>query len=506
MKKHRYFKFGVVLAGCMLLGAQSCTDLESEIFSQADSKNFPSNERELLSTIGGTYGELRNFIWAPWELIQSTTDEVVVPTRGPDWYDNGSWQQLAKHTWNPVSPGQINGAWNWGFTVIASANINIQALKESSLQVEGKETIVAELRMVRAFAYYWLCDMFGRVPILTEDTPAGNPPQNSRQEVFNFVESEIKAALPDLRNENTGVTYGRFNQAAANALLAKLYLNAEVFTGTARWQDAVAACDAVINSGQYSLNADFLANFAVNNDKNGSSKENIFVIPYDKTYADGQQQHWRTLHYALGGVYGMPGNPWNGWATRAEFYNTFTEDDKRKAMWLVGPQRNASGEIIRFKDAVDNVEKDLIFTPEITSLEKAFGNEGVRGLKYEVQRNNNRNGQDNDQAIFRYADVLLMKAEALVRLGNAGAALPLVNEVRERAGVPAFTEVTLDNLYMERGRELAWEGWRRNDMIRFGKYDDPYQFKTDTDPNKNLFPIPSQQISTNPNLTQNPGY
>jgi hypothetical protein len=280
-----------------------------------------------------------------------------------------------------------------------------------------------------------------------------------------------------------------------------------VYTGSARWADVVTATDAIINLGKYSLNANFLGNFAVNNDRNGSTVENIFVLPFDKTYAGGQVQHWRTLHYALGTKYGMPGNPWNGWATRAEFYNTFTEDDLRKQMWLVGPQTNAAGQVIRFKDAVDNQEKDLNFTPQITSLERALGNEGVRGLKYEIQRNNNRNDQDNDQVIFRYADVLMMKAEALLRQGNAAGALPLVNQVRARAGVPAFTSVTLDQLLEERGREFAWEGWRRNDLVRFGRFGTgTWQFKTLRDPSRNLFPIPAQQLSNNPNLTQNPGY
>jgi hypothetical protein len=507
MKINIYKKLiAVASLASMLVSAQSCTDLDSEIYSQAEASKFPSNETELLSTVGATYGTLRNFIWAPFEINETTTDELVVPTRGPDWYDNGSWQQLARHTWTPVSPGQINGAWEWAYSVIANTNLNLIALKESPLEVQGKETIVAELKVIRAFAYFWLMDWFGGVPIITEDTPAGSPEQNTRQEVFNFVEQELKEALPDLRDEASTAVYGRMTAGAANALLAKLYLNAEVYTGTPRWEDALAATNAIINSGKYSLIPDFLDLFAVNNASNESFKENIFVLPMDKNFACCQPWPWRTLHYAQGNVYGLPGNPWNGFATRAEFYNMFAEGDERKLQWLAGPQRNKAGEIITFQDAVDGVVKELNFTPKISSLERALGNEGVRNVKYQVQENNNTIWSDNDLVIFRYADVLLMKAEALLRLGNTAEALLLVNQVRERAGAAPRTTLTLGDMLGERGLELSWEGWRRNDLIRFGQWDDQWEFKTNSEPFRALFPIPAQQLSNNPNLVQNPGY
>ncbi|MCX2740059.1 RagB/SusD family nutrient uptake outer membrane protein [Pontibacter anaerobius] len=495
------------LAG-VLLGVQAC-ELDAEVFDQAEASKFPSNEEEFLSIVGSTYGQLRGFLDPVLVLNEATTDELVVPTRGPDWYDNGSWQQMAKHEWTPVSPGQMNGSWEWAYGIIASANINLAGLKNNNLEVQGKETVVSEVRMLRAFAYFWLLDMFGNVAILTEDTPPGNPPQNTRQEVYDFIEKEILESLPNLREDAGLATYSRFTQGAANTLLAKLYLNAEVYTGTPQWQKALDATNAVINSpAGFALNDDYLENFAVNNVRIADTyKENIFVIPYDKVLAGGMNMQMRTLHYAQGVVYGLAASPWNGFATRAEFYNKFSDTDKRKAMWLAGPQLDNSGQVITYTDAVDNKEKDLVFTPEISSLERALQNEGVRNVKYEVQRNNSRNDQDNDLVVFRYADVLLMKAEALLRLGNAGEALLLVNEVRERADVAPLTSITLDTLLEERGRELAWEGWRRNDLIRFGKYTgSTWQFKTNTQPHRILFPIPAQQLSNNPNLKQNPGY
>ncbi|MHA6248285.1 RagB/SusD family nutrient uptake outer membrane protein [Pontibacter sp. CAU 1760] len=510
MKRNRLKHIlAVASVASILVGGQACTDLDAEVFDRAEASKFPANEDELLSTVGSTYGQLRGFLDPVLVLNEATSDELVVPTRGPDWYDNGAWQQMAKHEWTPVSPGQINGSWEWAYRVIAGANINLAGLESSDLNVQGKETVIAEIRMLRAFGYFWLLDMYGNVPIITEDTPAGNPPQSSRTELYDFVVSEIKAALPNLRDEANVNTYSRFTSGAANALLAKLYLNAEVYTGTPRWQEALEATNAIINSqAGYQLNPDYLQNFAINNGNTEATyKENIFAIPYDKVLAEGMNMHMRTLHYAQGTVYGLTNNPWNGFATRAEFYNKFSDDDKRKEMWLAGPQLNNDGEVITFVDPVDNQQRQLVFTPTITSLERAFGNEGVRNVKYEVQRNNTRVNQDNDLVVFRYADVLLMKAEALLRLGRPVEALVLVNEVRARADVAPMASLTLETLLEERGRELAWEGWRRNDLIRFGKYTgSTWQFKTKMDPTRKLFPIPSQQMSNNPNLQQNPGY
>lgn len=501
----------ILTAACtvvLLVSVQSCTDLEPEVFDRAEASNFPTNETELLSTVGATYGELRGYYDPVTVLNSATSDEMVVPTRGPDWYDNASWQQMAKHDWTPVSPGQINGSWEWAFRVIAGANINLRAISESPLQIEGKESILSELRLLRAFAYFSLMDMFGSVPIITQDSPPGNAAQNTRAEVYAFVEKEITEALPELKDEKGISVYGRFTKGAANTLLAKLYLNAQVFTGTAKWQEALTALNTVISSpAGYSLNPDYLSNFAVNNGSNSATyNENILAVPYDKVLAGGMNWQMRTLHYGQGGVYDLVGNPWNGFATRAEFYNTFSDDDARKAIWLEGPQTDKSGNVIRFTDAVDNVNKELIFTPKISSLDKAFANEGVRNVKYEIQTNNNRADQDNDFILFRFADVLLMKAEASLRLGNAGEALTLVNQVRDRAGVAALASVDLDQLLAERGREFAWEGWRRNDLIRFGKWSDSWEFKSNSQPHRALFPIPTQQISNNPNLKQNPGY
>lgn len=498
--------YGLGLTGMMIFN-QSCTNLDSTVYDRADASNFPATESDLNAVIGSSYGTLRSFVDDPFVLQETTTDEVVVPTRGPDWYDDGRWQQLARHQFTPVIPSNINGAWEAFYRSIANVNINIATLKESSLAT--KATTIAELRGIRALNYYYLVDLFGNVPILTEDSPAGNPVQNTRAEVFNFIEKELKEAIPSMRNENSVAMYGRMSRGAGHALLAHVYLNAEVFTGTPRWAQAAAEADSVINSKLYSLSANFLDNFTINNDKNGSMMENIFVIPYDKVFATGNTFHMRTLHYALQSKYGLGVSPWNGYCTYADFYSTFTDQDARKKMWLAGPQTGPDGRVIQYDDRVDGQRHDLNFTPEINALERALAYQGVRFQKFQIQANNLIEHQDNDFPIFRYSSVLMTKAEALIRQGKAAEALPYINQVRKRAGVADFTaaDLTLDNLLKEYGREFAFEGRRRTDLIRFKSFTQKaWQFKPVTDPKYNLMPIPATQMNSNPLLKQNPGY
>ncbi|PKK38170.1 hypothetical protein BWI96_03605 [Siphonobacter sp. SORGH_AS_0500] len=498
--------YGLGLTGLMVFN-QSCTNLDSTVYDQADAGTFPATESDLNSVIGSSYGTLRSFVDDPFVLQETTTDEVVVPTRGPDWYDDGRWQQLAKHQFTPLIPTNINGAWEAFYRSIANVNINVATLKASSLA--SKQTTIAELRAIRALNYYYLVDLFGNVPILTEDSPAGNPVQSPRVDVYNFIVKELKEAIPQMRNESSITMYGRMSRGAGHALLAHVYLNAEVFMGTPRWTEASAECDSVINSKLYSLSSNFLDNFAVNNDKNGSMRENIFVIPYDKTFATGNTFQLRTLHYALQQKYGLANSPWNGYCTYADFYSTFSDQDARKKMWLAGPQTGSDGKVIQYDDRVDGLRHDVNFTPEISALERALAYQGVRFQKFEIQTGNLVTSQDNDFPIFRYSSVLMAKAEALVRLGKAAEALSYINQVRKRAGVSDFTtaDLTLDNLLKEYGREFAFEGRRRTDLIRFKSFTQKaWQFKPVTDSKYNLMPIPSVQISSNPNLKQNPGY
>lgn len=506
---HNYAALAVLSFGLML---PACTKVDSTVYSNASADNFPQTERDLLSLVGASYGTLRGYVASNMQFVTETsTDEVVVPTRGSGWYDQGVWRQEAEHSWNAVSPGHINGAWEFCYSGIANVNLNLANLKNSKIQVAGKERIIGELRVLRAFYYYLLCDLFGSVPLITEDSPAGNIAQSPRTEIFNFVASEINAAVPNLSEENSPATYGKVTKGFAHGLLAKLYINADVFTGTPKWDEAIAACNAVINSNQYALVTDYMQLFKVNNDQNGANRENIFVIPFDKAYATGNRLQMQTLPPGVQQKYGLSNDPWGGFCTYADFYHSFSNDDNRKRQWLVGPQYGNDGKILKLNDYVDGKTKDLVLTPEIDSFGRALLNQGARSVKYEVQQNNTANiDQDNDFAVLRFADILLIKAEAALRKTDVETARTLVNQVRQRAGLSPLTTVTLDELLAERGRELVWENWRRNDLIRFGKWEGDWnnelKFTKRNETYRRLFPIPATQLSKNSALKQNPGY
>lgn len=503
----------LVTLGLVCSVTESCSKVESKVYSNASADIFPSSEKDLLSLVGSAYGTLRGYYCSDLFTVSETnTDELVVPTRGSGWYDQGTWRQQAEHNWNPVSPSHINGAWEFCYSGIANINLNLANLKSSPIQVDGKDRILSELRTLRAFYYYLLCDLFGDVPLLLENSPAGNTAQSTRSQIFAFVEKEITESIGNLLEENSQKTYGKVTKGFANGLLAKLYLNAVVYTGVPQWSKCIAACDAVINSKMYNLVTDYLQLFKVNNNQNGSNLENIFVIPYDKTYATGNNIEMRTLPPGVQNKYGLNTDPWGGFCTYADFYNSFSNDDKRKSQWLEGPQYGSDGKILKLNDYVDGQMKDLVLTPEIDSFGRALLNQGVRSVKYEIQQNNTTTvNQDNDFVVLRYADILLMKAEAAFRSGDVTTAAGLIDQVRNRAGgLAPLNPLTLDAILAERGRELGWENWRRNDLIRFGKWEDNWaaalNLKMRKEPYRRLFPIPTIQLSKNPALKQNPGY
>jgi hypothetical protein len=293
------------------------------------------------------------------------------------------------------------------------------------------------------------------------------------------------------------------NKPVADMILAKMYLNAEVYTGTPRWNDALTRLNNIVNSGKFSLAGNFFSNFTT---QNQGSPEIILATPFDRTKQGGMNLQMRTLHYLNQLTYNLGSSPWNGFATVTEFYNSFNDADVRKQMWIVGQQFDAAGKPLK-DDALP-----MVFTPEIPSFVMPAGAQGrlagARSQKYEIQRNNSFNDQDNDFVIYRYGDVLLMRGEAQFRLGNTTAALADFNTIRARAGMPAYTPamLTLDEMLAERGRELAWEYHRRQDLIRFGQYTKAWRFKPATNNTKLLFPIPNDQLVLNPSLKQNPGY
>ena len=448
------------------------------------------------------YNSLRAASWGDYMFLQEhSSDAIFVPQRGGDWGDGGIWRALQEHTWTPTL-SIVNGAWVDAYTGIARANSTIDSLKSSPSDSPLIPTLIAEVRFLRAFYYWWLMDLYGDVPLVTDAvTDPDNPPhQSPRQDVFDFIVAEINTALPDLEDSFGSGSYGRATKGAANALLATVYLNAEVYTGTAMWSECVAACDAVINSGNYDLMSPFNDVFALENEGLGNV-ENILVVVHEPREGVGFFRQQASLHYNQ-----LPSTPWNGFSVLADFYNAFDTSDVRIDQLLVGPQVVLGGPNAG-EPATDRQGNPLIFTVESPLTGATEGN-GVRILKWPVDPDASGPNHGNDYAIFRYSHVLLAKAEAQFMLGNTGEALDLVNQVRERAFDPdkPLTNITLDDMLAERGFELLWEGFRRQDLIRTGHFFDPWTLKEASAEYRKLFPIPQIQLDANPNLKQNDGY
>ncbi|MEO5906886.1 MAG: RagB/SusD family nutrient uptake outer membrane protein [Saprospiraceae bacterium] len=494
----------------------SCADLNPEFSDVITEENFFKSEAEFIAALGSAYTNLYSMCnhGTYFSLQEVSSDEAAIPIKGPDWEDGQQWLRVHRHLYNP-SEGVFNNVWNFCYGGINTCNRLIFTFEQAG----GAEAdaFIAELRGLRAYYYLILLDVFGNVPLVTQfDVPEGfKPTTENRQAVYNFVESELTTQVPLLSKEVNSSTYARVNYYVGQAMLANLYLNAEVYTGTAQWQKAINATNEIINSGAYSLEGNYFSNFAINN---AGSKENIFVIPYDAVNAGGFNLSQMTLHYESQKTFNLIDQPWNGYTTLAEFYNSFTPDDIRLTggglrpygVLLYGPQYSSTGE--RLVDNSDlwypDTEGRLVnFNPELNELSpNAHRDGGARLSKYEYALGGRPN-MSNDFAIFRYGDILLAKAEALWRL-NSGSSegLDLVNMIRARAGVPAFGSLTADNLLAERGREMCFETKRRTDLIRFGHYTDARWEKPASEPFRTLMPIPLGQIQVNPNLDQNPGY
>ncbi len=484
---------------------QSCTDLEEEVFDRFTEDNFFKNQDQIVAAFGSAYTSLYGYTGDLMAIQEVSSDEIVVPTRGNDWNDGGIWRQLHQHTYGPATD-QVGGAWNFLYGGVNTCNRLIFQFEK--LDFEGREAVISELKALRAVFYLWILDAFGNVPVVDKfDTPADfKPNTTSRAQVFSFVESELKTAISNL-SKDVATTYGRVNYYAAQAALAKLYINAQTYTGTTKWNEALAACNEIINSGKYSFNGSYADIFSPTN---GGNPEMILAIPYDRVFAKGFVLIQQTLHYASQATYQSTEQPWNGWCTLEEFYNSYEDNDlRKKANFLAGPQFSSAG--VRLVDpgaeATDPDGPPLTFTAAINELSpNALRQAGARIGKYAFERGSTRD-LNNDFPIFRYTDILLLKAECHLRLGsNLNEGLNLVNQVRARAGINPFAELTLENLLAERGREMFFENHRRSDLIRFGQYNKAWWEKPVSDQNKNIFPIPRGPISANPNLKQNPGY
>lgn len=471
-----------------------------------------------------------------YDLNTFTTDEAMMPTRGGDWYDGGFWQGLYLHRWG-VNNEAIYATWEYLYRTVILCNGSLEKIQAFSAAHPTEEVapLVAEVRALRAMFYYYIMDLFGSVPLIEKSSPALEEiVQEKRSKVFYFIVKELMDSEPFLsleRSNQPGVYYGRVTRPVVWFLLAKLALNAEVYADD-DWTDgsrpdgkslffevdgqSLNAWQTVCRYGEklaaagYSLEEDYTANFAVFNE---SSKENIFVIPMDKTlYANQFIYLFRSRHYNHAKAYGLGGE--NGASATKEVleafgYDTPQVDARFDYCYFAGPVNDLEGRQVMLDDGVT----PLVYEPWKVALDVSGQpwekTAGARMKKYEVDPTALKDGKllDNDIVLFRYADMLLMQSEAKVRNGENGDAE--LNRVRSRVGMPPQT-ATLDCLLEERMRELAWEGWRRQDLIRFGRFTRAYSDRPQLPGEENgyttVFPIPEKVVGMNPNLYQHKGY
>ena len=474
-----------------------------------------------------------------YDLQTFGSDEAMLPTRGGDWYDGNLWQDMYRHSWGPGL--ELAGrAWVYLYKVIALCNNSLEQLEAhknvlSSVQMREYR---AEVRGLRAIYYWYLLDLFGRVPVIySYNMPIEMVQQAERSKVFEYVYNELMTVRDDLpygHSANRGEFYGRITRSVVNFVLAKLALNAEVYadddwTDGVRmngselyfnilgqqlnaWQTAVFFCDE-IEEENFNLEQDYSNNFIVYNE---SSTENIWVIPMDKDLYTAQQQNLiRSYHYRHAAAYGFTGE--NGSCATLHTLRVFgydTEDEDSRFFlnyW--------DGEVLDldYRQVLDREGKVLVYYPWQVEMDLSGSpyveTAGARMKKYQVDRNAILDGKlmDNDIVLFRYADVLLMRAEAYLRKKKKKKGQADFDEVRQRAYMNP-RPLTLDNIYDERLLELCWEGWRRQDMIRFGKYEslfegDEFDDKVDeSDGHTTVYPIPSSVLALNKYLQQNKGY
>lgn len=533
------------------LAAASCTDLDVDIKSQYT--NFPDSERAAEAVSADIYTAYRGAMGRDHWMAQTlSVDEAVSVSMGTDWYDGGRYREFNLHNWN-ADNAVLPGMWNSAMAGITLCNNALALIGDD--ESEGS----AAIRAMRAYYYFILMDNFGNAPIITGPVDE-QPDRSPRAEVCRFVESELLAVKDRLPAEVDAGTYGKATQYMAEALLAKLYLNWAVYTApdvasytpnaqNEKLQDVVERCDAIIQSGKFNLSSHrFLEKFRPDNGP--QIKDFIFVMPYDRERQQGMTYSRFWIHRSAQSQFGnLPLSVAGTFRCLPAFLDKFNLDgDDRNASYIGGLQyywSNYTADMSRpflirtskrgidqdynGSDADDQFDWHLEITREITLRPDGIatlnvGNDqkgrsmGYRSIKFYMDINSTQaqaRNQSNDVPIFRYADVLLMKAEAILRgasATNGETPTTLMNQIREYVNAPALTsQPSLDDLLDERAREFADESWRRNDLIRYGKFEDDWGFRSlypagYTERFRRIFPIPTTVLNVNTNWTQNPGY
>lgn len=514
MKRNIILKFSTLVA---IIGLVACTDLEEKVLDEQLGTDLINNSDNISALINPPYASLRRTIeWYDyWGLQEVSTDEVVIPTRGTDWYDNGDWQQLHLQTWT-ADHARMKNVWDALNQGVSRANTAIYYIGKFD-QNTTTELDIYEARFLRAYFMYLINDLFGQVPFreASEIDFSVSPKVLTRKEAADYIIGELKEIMPKLKSK-TEVGSSRVTSGAAQALLAKVYLNYNVYGGEDKWSDAITYCDQLINSGIYSVATDYWEMFQKNVTE---YPEFILRVAMDDMVDMGSGSVWVnfTLHYSQ--TFGNITSTWNGPSTTSTFFNTWDKvndarfyDGRIKAEcgfnqgFLVGQQYGVDGSALKQRNG-----DPLIFVPEI-NLNSSPENAGIRVVKFAPNSTTLfQFNSPNDVPIMRISDIYLIRAEARLRNGDAAGALADINFIRGKrsaAGktLPLLTSVSLDDILKERGFELYWEGLRRQDLVRFGKFGDAWQEKPATDVKKALFPLPTSAVDVNENLIQNPGY
>lgn len=533
-------KTTVFALALIVMGLNSC-DVEPEIYSEVLPEEFFQTPEQIASAASAAYIPLR-FWWDHQHVAQDlTSDQSTVAVRSNNgWDDGGVWPRLMAHDFD--GQGFTDATWDSMNQGVSSCNRLIEIFTE---QAGADSPGVYELRALRAFYFYTLLSAYGNIVIETRFADADPaPPQATPQEAWNLIESELLASVDNLSESTGDDTYAKMNKWVGYHLLAQVYLNSERITGVAKWQEAADAANVVINSGAYSLEGGYFANFRTQND---GSNENIFVVPYERGQLGGFNVRHQ-MHQSGDGTFGMAQTPWGGWAIQEDFYNAFDANDKRRGMFLIGQMYTVEAgpnwnddtgfsfsnpdPSLEHNNCIEDFDNysaefqpllvggcNIFLTPDYTEIDGRYPyRHGARYGKYEIALNETGD-ISNDFAIYRFAQSLLYRAEALWRLDNGSAeAMSLVNQIRARAGLDPLAALTEDDLFWEIKKELAIENYSRPTLLRFGRWEDDWFLKgkgnQKGEPSQNIFteefrrvfPIPQWALDGNPSLNQNPGY
>jgi hypothetical protein len=509
-------KIGTTCLAALVLASMSCTKLNEKVYG---SKEVRAASNGSTGDLGGVYSQLngQSNQANTYALQEHPTDEMMGPTRGTDWGDFGTWRKLHTHTWDAFH-NQISDTWDELNTGVYRATQVINATGVTN-QVKG------EASFLRAYFMFEVVDLYGQAPFRD---PAGSvdaiPTVYNRSDATDFIIKDLEFAEANL---GVPTDIGHAGKAAAEALLAKVYLNKAVYKAAAvggpftfaaaDMNKVIGYCNSVTAAG-FHLNGPgkYFDNFSWDNTT--LSTEIIFGRINTATNAPANTHNrWR-----MGMHYNQSPSSWNGFTTLADFYHSFEAGDERvggtypklteynglRTGFLIGQQYGPGNVALKQRGG-----QPLIFTPDV-NLNYSTEAQGIRVIKYFPQPKPDGSVNDdyatNTYILLRYSDVLLMKAEAIMRGGtdpNGQTALGIVNLLRTTRGASVLASADATAILAERGRELYYEGWRRNDLIRFEKFNDPVdQRPNKTDKTRTVYPIPQRAVDTNPNLKQNAGY